>query len=107
MLTNTVDGVYKAGFSIKQEAYQAAVVPVFQSLDRLEKMLTGKDYLVGDVLTEADVRLWVTIVGLMTADHSVLLLMPWLGRFASTPSMSVISSATSVPFGTDTLLSIR
>lgn len=35
---------------------------VFSSLDRLEKMLEGKDYLVGDRLTEADVRLFVTIV---------------------------------------------
>jgi len=56
------NGVYKAGFSIKQQAYETAVVPLFQSLDRLEKILTGKDYLVGDVLTEADIRLWVTII---------------------------------------------
>jgi putative glutathione S-transferase len=33
-----------------------AVIPLFESLDRLEKILKGKDYLVGDVLTEADVR---------------------------------------------------
>jgi hypothetical protein len=57
-----LDGVYKAGFAKTQEAYQKAVIPLFDSLDRLEKMLTGKDYLVGGVLTEADIRLWVTIV---------------------------------------------
>ena len=34
---------------------------LFGSLDRLENMLKGKDYLVGDTLTEADIRLWVTI----------------------------------------------
>jgi putative glutathione S-transferase len=37
-------------------------VEVFDALDKVEKILTGKDYLVGDKLTEADVRLWVTIV---------------------------------------------
>lgn len=57
-----IDGVYKSGFATTQQAYEAAVVPLFNSLDRLEKMLTGKDYLVGDRLTEADIRLFVTIV---------------------------------------------
>ncbi|KAH9852336.1 glutathione S-transferase [Lenzites betulinus] len=56
------NGVYKSGFATSQKAYEAAVVPLFESLDRLEKILTGKDYLVGDRLTEADVRLFVTIV---------------------------------------------
>ena len=40
---------------------------VFDALDKVEKILTGKDYLVGDKLTEADVRLWVTIVCLNLA----------------------------------------
>jgi putative glutathione S-transferase len=57
------DGVYKAGFATSQEAYQAAVVPLFESLDRVEGMLKDKTYLVGDRLTEADIRLYVTIVG--------------------------------------------
>jgi putative glutathione S-transferase len=35
---------------------------VFAGLDKVEKILTGKDYLVGGRLTEADIRLWVTIV---------------------------------------------
>ena len=56
------DGVYKSGFASSQKAYEAAVVPLFESLDRVEKMLKGKEYLVGDRLTEADVRLFVTIV---------------------------------------------
>ncbi|KAI0754225.1 glutathione S-transferase [Daedaleopsis nitida] len=56
------NGVYKSGFATSQKAYEAAVIPLFESLDRLEKMLNGKDYLVGDQLTEADVRLFVTIV---------------------------------------------
>jgi len=56
------NGVYKTGFAVTQEAYEASVRPLFNSLDRLEKMLIGKDYLIGDQLTEADVRLFVTIV---------------------------------------------
>ncbi|KAI0355843.1 glutathione S-transferase [Trametes cingulata] len=56
------NGVYKAGFATAQHAYEAAVIPLFESLDRLEKLLTGKHFLVGDQLTEADVRLFVTII---------------------------------------------
>ncbi|PIL23138.1 hypothetical protein GSI_14447 [Ganoderma sinense ZZ0214-1] len=60
---NTVNnGVYKAGFATTQKAYEDAVVPLFDSLDRLEKILAGKDYLVGNQLTEADVRLFVSII---------------------------------------------
>ena len=54
--------MYKSGFASTQKAYEDAVIPLFDSLDRLEKILTGKDYLVGNQLTEADVRLFVTIV---------------------------------------------
>ena len=54
--------MYKAGFATTQEAYEAAVIPLFASLDRLEKLLAGKDFLVGNTLTEADVRLFVTII---------------------------------------------
>jgi putative glutathione S-transferase len=56
------NGVYKAGFASTAEAYEAAVYPLFESLDKVEKILNGKDYLVGDKLTEADIRLWVTII---------------------------------------------
>lgn len=56
------DGVYRAGFASTQEAYEEAVQNIFEALDKVEKLITGKDYLVGNQLTEADVRLWVTIV---------------------------------------------
>ncbi|KAI0806214.1 glutathione S-transferase [Irpex lacteus] len=56
------NGVYKSGFATTQSAYEAAVIPLFKSLDRLESMLEGKDYLIGNRLTEADIRLFVTIV---------------------------------------------
>ncbi len=60
--------MYKAGFATTQSAYEAAVIPLFDSLDRLEKILEGKDYLVGGRLTEADLRLFVTIVRSIPAD---------------------------------------
>ena len=57
-----IDGVYRSGVATTQAAYEQAVVEVFDALDKVEKILTGKDYLVGDKLTEADVRLWATTV---------------------------------------------
>jgi glutathionyl-hydroquinone reductase len=54
--------VYKSGFATSAPAYREAVVRVFESLDRVEGMLANKNYLVGDRLTEADIRLYVTIV---------------------------------------------
>ncbi|KAH7097722.1 glutathione S-transferase [Auriculariales sp. MPI-PUGE-AT-0066] len=60
---NTVNnGVYKAGFAKSQDSYEAAVGPLFTSLDRLERILEGKDFLVGGQLTEADVRLFATTI---------------------------------------------
>ncbi|KAF4618511.1 hypothetical protein D9613_010018 [Agrocybe pediades] len=56
------NGVYKSGFASTQEAYEKAVHTLFNSLDRVEKLLTGKEYLIGDRLTEADIRLFVTII---------------------------------------------
>ncbi len=56
------NGVYKAGFATSQVAYDEAVVALFESLDWLEKRLEGKLYLVSDRLTEADIRLFTTLV---------------------------------------------
>jgi len=58
------DGVYKTGFATSQAAYDAGVKAVFASLDRLEVLLAGhgKNFLLGDTLTEADVRLYTTVV---------------------------------------------
>jgi hypothetical protein len=61
-LAARADGVYKAGFAKTPEAYQDAVVRLFQALDRAEALLNNKTFLVGDRLTEADIRLFVTIV---------------------------------------------
>ncbi|MGR3471807.1 MAG: glutathione S-transferase family protein [Paracoccus sp. (in: a-proteobacteria)] len=56
------NGVYKAGFATSQEAYDKAVVPLFDSLDWIEGPLAQDRYLTGDRLTEADWRLFTTVV---------------------------------------------
>ena len=56
------DGVYKAGFATSQEAYEAAVTAVFETLDWLEKILSKTRFLLGSTITEADWRLFTTLV---------------------------------------------
>ena len=56
------NGVYRAGFATTQEAYSESVKDVFNTLDQLEERLEGREFLVGDVLTEADIRLFTTLV---------------------------------------------
>lgn len=56
------NGVYKAGFATKQDVYEEEVTKLFEGLDELETHLSTRKYLVGDVLTEADWRLFVTLV---------------------------------------------
>jgi len=56
------NGVYKSGFATTQEAYDRAVYPLFDTLDWLEERLSENRYLMGDRLTEADWRLWTTLV---------------------------------------------
>jgi putative glutathione S-transferase len=55
------NGVYRCGFATSQEAYDAAFAALFAELDRLEERLTTRRFLVGDTITEADVRLWTTL----------------------------------------------
>lgn len=56
------NGVYKAGFATTQDAYEAAVQPLFEMLDDLEDRLSRTEWLVGDRLTEADIRLFTTLI---------------------------------------------
>lgn len=60
--SNVNNGVYKSGFATTQEAYEEAVYPLFETLDWLEQRLSGQRYLLGDVLTEADWRLFTTLI---------------------------------------------
>ncbi|MCL3881294.1 glutathione S-transferase family protein [Marivita sp. GX14005] len=63
------NGVYKAGFATSQDAYDAAVVPLFESLDWLEERLSERRYLMGDRITEADWRLFTTLVRFDSVYH--------------------------------------
>jgi putative glutathione S-transferase len=56
------NGVYRAGFATTQIAYDHAVADVFDSLEFIDRRLDGQDYLVGNRLTEADVRAFVTLI---------------------------------------------
>jgi len=59
---NVNNGVYRAGFATTQEAYEAAFDRLFATLDELEWRLSGQRYLVGDRVTEADWRLFTSLV---------------------------------------------
>jgi putative glutathione S-transferase len=56
------NGVYKAGFATTQSAYEEAVAPLFETLDWLEDRLSQSRFLCGDTFTEADIRLFTTLV---------------------------------------------
>ncbi|NWJ26811.1 glutathione S-transferase family protein [Rhizobium sp. RM] len=63
LIYDTVNnGVYKAGFATTQEAYQESVVKVFETLDLLEERLRDRRFLFGSSQTEADWRLFTTLV---------------------------------------------
>lgn len=64
------NGVYKAGFARSQESYEAAYDEVFNQLDIYEKRLEKQRYLFGNQLTDADVRLFVTLVRFDVAYYS-------------------------------------
>lgn len=59
---NINNGVYKAGFSTAQEVYEEEVEKVFAALDEVEEILGRQPYLVGDQITEADWRLFTTLI---------------------------------------------
>lgn len=56
------NGVYRAGFATTQEAYEEAFDELFAQLDELEALLGGQRYLAGEYLTEADIRLFTTLI---------------------------------------------
>lgn len=87
--TDVNNGVYRCGFAASQEAYEGAYDALFARLDALEDRLSGRDFLVGDRLTEADVRLFTTLVRFDAVYHNhfrcnrnKLTEMPALWRYA-------------------------
>lgn len=64
------NGVYKAGFATTQAAYDAAIHPLFDTLDWLEDRLGRGRYLMGDTLTEADWRLFTTLIRFDAVYHT-------------------------------------
>jgi len=62
MLPSVLAGVYKCGFATTQEAYESAFVELFSKLDWIEDILSNNRYLMGDSFTEADIKLFVTLI---------------------------------------------
>lgn len=82
------NGVYRAGFATTQLAYDEAVADVFATLARLEDRLAAGPFLTGDRFTEADIRLFVTLVrfdaayhGLFKCNHRTLASYPRLSAY--------------------------
>lgn len=63
------NGVYRAGFARTQEAYDAAVFDLFDTLDQIETRLSESEWLTGDRFTEADLRLFPTLARFDVAYH--------------------------------------
>jgi glutathionyl-hydroquinone reductase len=83
------NGVYKAGFATTQAAYEKAYRELFARLDWLSDRLADRRYLVGDTITEADIRLWTTLArfdavyhGHFKCNRSKLTEMPVLWAYA-------------------------
>ena len=66
---NINNGVYKSGFSKTQSAYEDAVKKLFSSLEMIDEILKGREYLVGNQLTEADIRLIPTLLRFDSVYH--------------------------------------
>jgi len=64
------NGVYRSGFAQTQQAHEEAVNELFDALDRVEEILQGQQFLCGDVLTEADVRLFPTLIRFDAVYHT-------------------------------------
>tara|TARA_R110002167_G_scaffold150414_3_gene344127 strand:- start:378 stop:1361 length:984 start_codon:yes stop_codon:yes gene_type:complete len=64
------NGVYKTGFATTQDAYDKNVNELFAALEHLDEKLSTQRYLTGDKITEADWRLWVTLVRFDSVYHT-------------------------------------
>jgi putative glutathione S-transferase len=87
------NGVYRAGFATTQEAYEEAFVGVFEMLDELEARLgDGRSFLSGEHFTEADIRLFVTLVRFDAAYYGLFKCN--LKRIADYPALSAYLART-------------
>ncbi|GII22953.1 glutathione S-transferase family protein [Planosporangium mesophilum] len=68
--TDVNNGVYKCGFAVSQEAYESAYRGLFARLDALSDRLARRRFLMGDAITEADVRLFTTLVRFDAVYHN-------------------------------------
>jgi glutathionyl-hydroquinone reductase len=68
--TDVNNGVYKCGFAEEQDPYEKAYLRLFERLDWLEDRLQRQRYLVGDTITEADVRLFTTLARFDAVYHT-------------------------------------
>lgn len=89
VFTDVNNGVYRCGFAGSQESYDRAYRRLFSRLDWLSERLSGQRYLVGDTITEADIRLFTTLVrfdavyhGHFKCNRSKLTEMPVLWAYA-------------------------
>jgi len=64
------NGVYKTGFATTQQAYETHAKQLFAALDKVNDILAHKRYLTGDTLTEADWRLWTTLIRFDAVYHT-------------------------------------
>ncbi|XP_046564990.1 glutathionyl-hydroquinone reductase YqjG-like [Haliotis rubra] len=64
------NGVYRCGFAQSQEAYDSAIIGLFQGLDHAEEILSKQRYLTGSQVTEADIRLFTTLVRFDNVYHT-------------------------------------
>jgi glutathionyl-hydroquinone reductase len=90
MYDNLNNGVYKSGFASSQHAYDEAVAGVFNMLDELESTMQGP-FLFGDRVTEADIRLFVTLVRFDAAYHGLFKCN--LREIADYPKLSALLAA--------------
>jgi putative glutathione S-transferase len=68
--TDVNNGVYRCGFATSQEAYEAAYRALFARLDALSDRLAGRRFLMGDAITEVDVRMFTTLVRFDAVYHN-------------------------------------
>ena len=89
IFTEVNNGVYRCGFAGSQEAYDEAYTRLWDAMDWLEERLTHRRYLMGEAITEADVRLFTTLArfdavyhGHFKANRQKLTELPALWRYA-------------------------